>query len=388
MAISFQTDEYGLLNRWQASMFEDIWMFNQVDNPDGQLGVEVYIQPERERLARGLNNAVRQATQFLGFPPFPVYTVNHVIRLDQSAPWWVQKLELRTRWVDGFGTREMVLVDDSPALLSDAEADTVVGQSYRDFDADGSNEIAWFRLTVPALLEGSDWRYLRAFVREADGAPSPAHRRFQLPIFRYVVSADVLYAGIHRAHLVSPAVWRKPFERREVRNMASRDRAGDFVPSAAFYFERLEKDGAVNLLTMPRDNSTELVETPARAILLPPARRGEFQLLSSANPPGKPLAVRVSYRAGYPLGDDGFPEPFVEDALLALANTDPALRRLPWSKTTANIVATHREKIWQEGFAPPPEYANRLGLLRGHVDASVALREIADALLGKATKWA
>ena len=93
MAVSFNWNHHGLLDRWQIRMHESPWVFNQFTQADlpakykvrnTKARDEVYSQTQREDIAAALHNSFEQVTDILGYYPQPTYTEKEVIRFSRS----------------------------------------------------------------------------------------------------------------------------------------------------------------------------------------------------------------------------------------------------------------------------------------------------------------
>ena len=93
MAVSFNWNHHGLLDRWQIRMHESPWVFNQFSQADlpakhkvrtNRARGEVYSQSQREDIAAALHNSFEQVTDILGYYPQPTYTEKEVIRFSRS----------------------------------------------------------------------------------------------------------------------------------------------------------------------------------------------------------------------------------------------------------------------------------------------------------------
>jgi len=114
------------LNAWQPFMMENIWLFNQISGQGApiQTGNDkaggVYLQPEREYIARALESAATRIARDLNYWPNPAY-FREVIPLGRGVP--IQAQIHQGKWLKmiELGKRGSTLIQAGVAIVySDA----------------------------------------------------------------------------------------------------------------------------------------------------------------------------------------------------------------------------------------------------------------------------
>jgi len=105
MAVSTYTN-FKLLNAWQRIMGENIWEFNQVSGNGVQRreNQPVYLQQDRDDIARSLYEAVEAWVGYSLYYPRPTY-VTERIDLRGGDPFHLQTLRLTWKHLVAFGSR-------------------------------------------------------------------------------------------------------------------------------------------------------------------------------------------------------------------------------------------------------------------------------------------
>ena len=177
-----------LLNRWPEIMHEVQWRFNQISG-DGVRQVpncqnHVYIQYERDYIAQALLDAAMQASNYLGYPPAPMWIEDEIVVIDRDLPWNGQTLSTHYGHVQAFGKRAASLieadVDVTYSKASDASpvVDTATLATISGVEAIPADEIqVFFRVADGAAAAGSDlWQIEGLTVQKSGDTGSPAHR--------------------------------------------------------------------------------------------------------------------------------------------------------------------------------------------------------------------
>lgn len=199
MAISKQYPTFALLNRWQSTLDINAYHFNQAAG-DGAPYVgdncrEVWIQPEREHVARALYNAVTKMRDAMGFYPRPVY-LSERIPFGRGVPWQLQMLQ--TRW----GNRKLIEFGQRAVSVISAGASVV----YSDSDGDGVPDLA--TITVSSGVSTDE---VALFFQTADGAPSAAHELWEITPIAVTQSGGTTTITAPRAYFVKPStIWNIP----------------------------------------------------------------------------------------------------------------------------------------------------------------------------------
>ncbi len=369
MAISTKTETYGLLGVWCELMLEDIWHFNQVigaSAPD--LGCPVYIQPERERLARMLFKAANRVKQYLGFDIVPIWSQRDFV-LQAGVPYERQIFTLNhNRYVEAFGQRSVSLIQAAAPIV------------YSDEDGDGVDDTG--TLTIATTVDADE---IQCFFMVIDGAPSAANTYYRVIPERITSTGVVVTIEIHRANLVVPSIWAQPFDpgdpNRLERNTADMANVADFVRSLDIY--RVYTDTTTPVIvhsdrllegyTTSLDQFTDTVGY----VQLVDAELGEFRIRHScANVPLYPERFTVYFKAGYPLTDQRI-DPVLAEAVMRIANGDNAVAawcamceqtKVVWQRDTDTM---SREELQQT------DVANPFGLKVGQVQGWRLLRDYA-----------
>ena len=383
MAISFETFHFDLLDRWQELMYEDAYAFNQIEYEGSNSDSGVWIQAEREQVARAMRNGFYRVTTYLGFPPKPVFVADRTLQLPTRGAWWKEPLDVGYGYLGAIGKRKAV-------NLRGTGIGHGIGPIGRYAELTDDPRL-FYELRVPDEYTPLDSRELYVFVLDTNGAPGLAS-----PLYRVHVTVreeefesddHTILVGIHEARLIKVKHMLTPFAARGVRNALDRDDDETYDTTVDFFAVFADSEGAVTLLSHPSDGSDELVETEVGAYITN-WQRGKVQLYKlDDDPPSRPFAVRLSFKAGYPLMPNGrLFSPF-EAAVIALANVDPHMRSLPMGSDTRAIWREQREKVYTEDIGVPLEHVNTLGLRHGHIQAALDLKPYVNQLRGQGTRW-
>ena len=387
--MSFSTEVYShnLLHAWQVRNLESPWRFNQVTDTTINYPAHkpVYLQHHREVIAHALATAFDTFTFYIGFFPQPTYTVDEVIHLDMRDDWWDQKLSISKRYLIEFGTRTV-----------SGDEYTVVSPHDADYEGASPQADHW-NLGVIVNFLTEDISQIQVFFgpRSLEGftITEESDAQYAIPIERRAIAAaNRLTISLHKADLVYPSLWLRPYDAHG--NYNALDEAADpsiFVSSLEVRRVYTNPTNAVRLLTMPEDNSVRQVETPVKPYYID-KHKGWFGLhRDSANLPigARPFAVKVSHLSGYPLNSNYNMNPHLEEGIIRLANTNLATADIPLSSKSQLVWNKDTQGLYegQKNFQVPPEYVNPLGLLYGHVSAWATIREFADEIVGRLKTW-
>lgn len=376
MAVSL-TNSYKLLNAWQRIMLADIWHFNQAKGQGAPLkeGRNVYIQQERDDIARALNVAVEKAVPYLGFYPRPVY-LTEVIPLSTGAPFQMQTLRTSSKYIEAFGVRAVSLIQAGAPIV------------YSDVGGIGANDTA--TITVPTTVSASE---IQVFFRTADGATSAADEFYEIePLTVTIVGANAVITG-PRALFVKPStIWDVPYDydggNFAERNYADTALAAGFVTAVDVYRVYTDSSNAVNVIsddawTDGLDVATSTL-TAAQARIVD-ARLGIFQVRPTCtNCMGVPSQVSVKYKAGLPLVR-GRMHPTMEEALIRFSNTLMGQKIISLYEYPENKWVYDREAMPPE-LLQPPDVQNPFGIMRGQIHAWRVMMDMAIAGGGKVTR--
>lgn len=364
MAISKQNTTYGLLNRWQSLLDISDWHFNQVAGSAAPFTkdqcLEVWVQPEREHIARALYNAVQKMTRELGFYPRPVY-VTEDVRLSRGVPYQLQMLRTKYGKLITFGSRATSVISAGAAVV------------YSDADGDGVNDTA--TITVASGVSTTE---VGVFFTTTDGAPSAAHERWEITPLTVTASGGNLIITGPRAYFVDPpTIWNIPFDitdpNRLEKNKANTTVAGDFVTTVDVYRVYTDTTIPAQLITDPylvqNSNLGQSIATTADVRIVD-AETGIIEVRASGCTFEPYEAVRLYYLAGQALVYNAM-EAQLEEACIRLANT-----LMPKQASTLCDITW---EMWAEDRSPmlvdnqvslqKRDTDNPFGLLKGQIAA-------------------
>lgn len=304
-----------LLNTWPRVMNENIWTFNQIAGEGAPLNenCDVYIQPERDQIARALDGSLKKIARLLKYWPRPKWFQN-TIPFGGGLPMRNQWLQTLTPEADGswklieFGKRATTLIQAGAPV------------TYSDVGGYGINNTA--TITVPAgALTNTD--EIQVFFQVADGANAAASPRFQIEPAQVTLTAGNFIITIDRSLMVKPSVWATPYvvtdPNRNERNIVDNANASTgFVTAVDVY--RVYNDTTTQLEVLDWNNA--VLDTFTGVVvdgelgLFSFTRECEAALWCYCN---RPVRVRVNYRAGLPLLD-GYMDSELEEAIIRLAN--------------------------------------------------------------------
>lgn len=247
MAISFvnppndETDAVPpiLLHHWQQQMLESPWHFGQVVGDDAPLneGCPVYVQPNRDMIARALYNAYSRIQKLLSYPLQPTWRTER-IRIGHGTPLVLQSL--RTDWT------QIQAIGRRAASLISAGAAVVYSKSNAQLTADDT-------ATITVATTVTDVNEIQVFFRTADGAPGAADARWQIAPLTVTLSGGNAVITGHRSLFVQPSIWKTPYigVNQRTRYEAQTTDAADFVTLVDVYRVYPDAASAVTLVTDP-----------------------------------------------------------------------------------------------------------------------------------------
>lgn len=304
----------GLLNAWPRIMHEDVWRFNQFKGN----GVRVtpgcsdatYVQYDRDLIAQALYDAAMLAADYMGFYPAPRWVVDEIIPIRSSAAWNAQTLETKWAHVEAIGRRAATLIQAGATV------------TFSDEDSDGVQETA--SVTVTTTVADAE---IQAFFRVADGAAGAAHEWWQIEPLTVTDNGNgTKTLKGHKALFAHPKnVWAKEYASNDYLTKFAGDTTQDashFVTTVDVYRVYADAASAVQLLLDPDVVGAANAVVNATA-WLKETRMGYFTLYTASGqsaPSGRPRAVRVSYKAGYPLVANRM-DNRLETRLIRFANT-------------------------------------------------------------------
>lgn len=305
MAIS-SINTFDLLNKWQQYMYEDVWVFNQVLGT-GVIDTEkpVYIQGDRDMIARGINYAYEMVSRYLGFPASRRYIEDEVLSVQYYRHIQYQQFQAKRGHLLGFGKRATTLLE--------ADAGVIYSQVYNP----KTDDTATITATVPT---GTNPDEVQIFFRTADGAPSAANPQWRISPVQVSVVGTVATITGPRAYFVKPGIWMQAYTDPDFydrRNFAQTSNPADFITEVDVY--RVYRDTTNAVQIGYRTCGTCAPEWVDVEGCIVDGRLGLFEIHGNACPTYSdyPLRLRVSYEAG-PDTDD----PQLLQAVFRLANVN------------------------------------------------------------------
>lgn len=295
MAIALQISDdntpgqnHHFLNPWVNVMMEDIWHFNQCAGVGAPMqtandkGGSVYLQTEREYIARHVESAAARMAQDLNYWICPAYFTQE-IDLGKGVP--IQNQVFRMRWL-----KMLELGRKATALISSGAA--VV---YSDPNGFGIDDTATITVNTSIAVDE-----IRLFFQVTDGAPTAADPRYEIePLTVVSNGAGVVTITAHRALFVKPTEWAKQYTAGpnvNSPNIIDTATAAGFVTAVDVY--RIYTDTTTgNIELLSADNTVlqtftgDIVRNELSAV-----RMGD--LCSTVCWDQYPKKVRVYYRAG------------------------------------------------------------------------------------------
>lgn len=312
MAISFKYETYGMLNRWQDEMEVDPFHFNQAAGLAAPFQNEkcnaVWIQRERERVARALNAAWNDLSRELGFWPRPLYT-NEWIELKRSDYWAYQTHVTRWRYLQAFGRETSAVIEAGASV------------AYSDADGDGVNETA--TITVAST---SDVDQVRVYFRTTDGAPAAKDALYEIsPLTIRASGANIVITG-HAGLFVKPSKWKVEYDPSDPNSLERNDvntvLAASYVTAVDVY--RVYTDDTIQAQAVNRNNDVLL---NVDCVVLD-SERGLWKVddndcsaLTACLSDNYPVRLKIHYLAGYSLDDNLRINSQLETAVIRLSNT-------------------------------------------------------------------
>jgi hypothetical protein len=310
MAISKQVENNNLVNAWQRVMNEFPFIFNQATGTGAPLtnNCGVWIQPEREDIARALDAATKKMARVLRFWPRPKWFAD-TIPLGRNHIWGQMWKPPSSGKIIELGQRATTL------LLADA----VVTYSKSPAGALIENKAT---ITVPAgSLTNPD--EIQIFFRTADGAPGAGDPRYQIEPATVELSGGNFIITAHRALFVKPdTIWDVPYliddPNSEHRNFADTTNAAHFVDKVDAYRVYNDTTTPIDILDQI-DNVLGSFDGAIwdKEVGLVELSDACCSFMSSCS---IPLKVRIRYHAGEAL-TYGQMDSELEEACIRLANT-------------------------------------------------------------------
>lgn len=363
MAVS-EVPTWKFLNAWQRVMLEDPFRYNQVQGtgvPRSEVG-DAFVQPERDEVARGLNNAVSRIVDEISFYPRPTYITEEVIPLRWSNPYQLQTLQTRYKHLIEFGSRGTTVIQAGAAVV------------YSSTGANGSaNDLATITVAAGSLTDVNE---IQCFFQVADGAPAAADEQWEIEPTTVKLTGGNFVITAHRSLFVKPStIWAIPYTydagNLDTKHYADIALAADFVTAVDVYRVYTDTTNAVQLVSddyLYNCGSTTTSTLSAAGARITNKRLGIFEVRPSAcGCNGFVEAVKVNYRAGLALVR-GRVDPTLEEAIIRFANTFFGQIPCPLSKRV-NEKWIHDRDPEDRNLITPQDVRNPFGLQRGAIHA-------------------
>lgn len=309
------------LNAWPQLMMEDIWKFNQcsgigapAQTANDKAGI-VYLQKEREYIARTLESAAGRMAQDLNYWINPAYFTEE-IPLGKGVPIQRQIFQGRYCKLIELGKRATSLIE--------------AGVSVTYTDPNGVGVFDTATITVNTTVANAE---IKLYFQVTDGSPTAADARYEIePTIVTDNGAGVVTIKAHRALFVKPSEWAREYNDVNFKNPNSVDTAAaaGFVTAVDVY--RVYTDTSANIELQSADGT--VLQTYTGDIInneLSAFRMGD--LCSSVCWDRRPNRIVVNYLAGSPLVNGNIDSELYEAcAALAAAAMQAKLTKMSyWS---------------------------------------------------------
>jgi hypothetical protein len=343
MAISKQVENNNLLNAWARVMNEKPFAFNQAAGTGAPLNnnCHVYIQQEREDIARALDSAIKMMARVLRYWPRPKWFTD-TVNLGSNTIW-------EQIWKPPSSGKIIELGQRATTLIL---ADAVVTYSKNPANLPTENMAT---MTVPA---GSltNTNEIQIFFRVADGAYEAGDERYQIEPARVQLSGGNFSITADRALFVKPStIWDVPFKpddpNQVERNAANTGAATDFVTAVDVY--RVYNDTTTPISILDRNDTVmgsfngKIWDAQVGLIELEDTC---CQFVQGCRPAEK---VQIHYRAGEALVY-GQMDSELEDACIRLANVVMPEELCSFCQRTQDRFRQDRSPMVENGTATLP----------------------------------
>lgn len=361
----------------------DIFHFNQAAGAGAPFTndacTKVYVQPQREPIARALFNAVNKMKTYLSFWPRPIYT-SEIIPLGRGTPYQLQHLQTSVGKLIKFGQRATSLIQSNVTI------------AYSDADGDGVDDLATIQVTTGIADDE-----IAIFFRTADGAPASADERYEITPITVTSSSGVVTITAPRAYFVKPNdFWHIPWDKsdpnKREENDATTTNVLHFVATVDVYRVYTDTTTPLQVVSDPIHTQTSqlsqsLATTGVARIVDAELGLFEARVESCAGCQGPIESVRVFYKAGEAL-QYGRMEAELEEAILRLANTlmpeqPTTLCQPAWEKWSQDRQPMRRDNVFT---MQEKDLGNPFGLLQGQVNAWHVVQERKITRGGKITR--
>lgn len=307
------------LNQWPSILMEDIWHFNQCAgvgapvNTANDKGGVVYLQKEREYIARHLERAAGRMAQDLNYWINPAY-FQETIPIGRG--WPVQYQFLQTRYC-----KMIELGKYATALI---QADVQV--TYTDPNSVGVDDLA--TITVTTTVAANE---IRLFYRVADGSPTAADQRYEIEPITVVKSGNTATITAHRANFVLPSEWKREYKASDPNfnsaNVVDTLSPAGFVSYVDVY--RGYTDTSSNIQLLAADGT--VLQTYSGEIIDPELSTFRMGALLDSCYDGYPQRLVVNYKAGSPLVNGNIDNELLEGCMAyACGSMDSKLSKMSY----------------------------------------------------------
>lgn len=302
---------WNLLNRWPVLMLESPWHFNQVTGQGAYAPLshpcdDVYIQSQRDYIARALYVAAQESVRFLGFYARPTWQTTTITLRARAIPTQV----VLSGYLQAFGRRATTLIDADAAIV------------FSDADGDGVDDTG--TITVPTSVTDPD--EIQVFFRVTDGAPGDADERWQIEPATVEITGGNATITVKRWLLAHPTdLWAKPYvpPNYNERFVGDTQTQGHFVTAVDVYRVYNDTANAITFRVPSCDGCGASTDTAIEGC--GDVEDGKLGLARIALRSGaclnasRPIKVEIDYLAGYPL-QSGMMERELEETLIRLSN--------------------------------------------------------------------
>jgi hypothetical protein len=319
-----------LLNLWPDVVLENSWLFNQCAGlgapiqTNGDKG-KVYLQKEREYIARHLEQAADRMAADLNYHIRPMY-FSEEIPLGSGRPFYNQLLQARWLKMIALGTRATSLIEAGVAV------------TYSDPNNTGVDDTA--TITVNTTIANGE---IQLYFQVADGAPDAGNYRYQIEPIQVQSSGGVATITAPRWLFVKPTEWARQYQLNDPNfnspNIMDTGTAAGFVTAVDVYRVYTDTTAPVEL----RSASGELIRTYTGEIIDYELSTFKLGYECSADYCGdRPVNVRVNYYAGSPLVN-GYIDNELYEACVAFASA-----RMPTQMTGMSFWSLENYRRWNE----------------------------------------
>ncbi len=327
-----KVNDYGLLDRFQVRMQQEVFKFNQLDIGYNEYSESIWVQSERDELNYQLRNQFFNFQEWLGFYPQPIWKEIDV-PLDQYYEYFECDIEVpESAHLQAFGVRATELITS--------------GASFTKVPASGQA----FNVTLEIAMDKVASGEIAIFHTATDSNGSVADENFRIyPSQLYYDDNSSSYKiTIPYARLIKPSLWLSEFVNGDPQNRISYSPTDDsnFVSSVDVY--RIYNDSTTDatLIGAPYDYTTETaLQTQTVTAVILNKENSVFKLKGGdAFPTFNPSFVRLNCYIGYPKTDEGFMNQKLEEFILRKAKVEMGLN--------SKLAAAKISEMWQYDYLP------------------------------------